>query len=115
MAQSCLFFPLFGITDITASLHEGGRSPPCRTALRAGNIIGTICCLNILYHSDVNPSGPGDLFALRLDIALFNSSSVISAVSLVLNESLTRGSLNAARKDSFLTVSITCAWEYSRE
>ncbi len=62
--------------------------------------MGISCCLNTLYHSDEKPSGPDYLFVLSLDIALFNSSSVISADNFALQVSLTEGSFNGMRKES---------------
>lgn len=82
-----------------ASRHEGGNSPLCRIVLKAGNKIGISCCLNALYHSNEKTSGPGDLFVLSLDIALFNSSSVISADNLAFQVSLTEGSFKGVRKE----------------
>ena len=88
------------LTEIIASLQEGGISLFCSTQLQALSNVGANCSCNDLYHSEVKPSPPGDLFAFNLEIADSNSSIVISATKFSFCSSVMEGKSREARNDS---------------
>ncbi len=70
-------FPSLGITEMTASLQEGGITAYLRVQLNY-EISGGEIFVNVLNHSEGRPSLPGILLFLRLFNALSNSSCAIS-------------------------------------
>jgi hypothetical protein len=53
-----LSLPYLGITDMMASLYDGGRPPSCRVQLKQALSRGVSCSLKVLNHSEGKPSGP---------------------------------------------------------
>lgn len=76
-SQSSLFSPSFGITEIIASLHDGGSFPSLSVTLKEFKRRGVNSSINALYYSLGNPSLPGDLFDFNLLIAQSNSFLVM--------------------------------------
>lgn len=55
---------------MVAPLHDGGILH--LIALNVWGRIGISSARKVLHHSEEKPSGPGDLFAFSLEIAVFN-------------------------------------------
>uniref|UniRef100_A0A0E9S1S8 Uncharacterized protein n=1 Tax=Anguilla anguilla TaxID=7936 RepID=A0A0E9S1S8_ANGAN len=59
--------------EMIASFHDGGAIPSLRVQLKQDKSRGVSSFLKALYHSDGNPSLPGDLLAFSLLIAASSS------------------------------------------
>ena len=90
---------------MTASFHDCGASPVLKVWLKQLSSIGVICVLNVLYHSDEYPSAPGALLAFNLEMALFSSSSFISAIISLFCFSPMDGRSSELRNVSIIVVS----------
>ena len=79
-SQYSLFFPSFGMTDITASFQDGGTTAFLSVQFKQFSSMGVRSSLKTLYHSLGKPSLPGHLFDFNLPIADPNSSFEIGAI-----------------------------------
>ncbi len=80
---SNLSFPSLGITEITASFHNGGILKSLRAVLQILRWHDTNSALNARYHSAGKPSGPGVSDPLSLEMALLSSSSFTAVVNIL--------------------------------
>lgn len=81
-------------------IQGGGILASFNVVLQAWRRIGTRSALKALYHSEEKPSGPGDLFVFRVEMALFSSISVIEAVNVSFCSSDKAGKLRDFKKSS---------------
>lgn len=68
------------MTEIIASLQEGGISPFCKIQLNVLSNNGDNCGFKDLYHSVVKPSESGDFPSFSLEMATSNSLAEIDRI-----------------------------------